>query len=704
MAKKNLFEVNFASNLQVRDRVTDLFLPAVKQIRSEREILEEKWLEFHGMWNVERDGRSGYNGRSRLYVPEVRKSVESQARQLTKAAFPNADYIECVPEASGTNEGADLHKEVRKHQARKAQLELKFFIFARQECLYGTSPVSIAWKKQMRKVWASAKAGKKIKPKGQDVEIFNGPTFDVVDLFKWYALDATKWDFQDGGCFVDSMLKRSEVEAREKLGLVYGFQKILDSSMNAMSTRELERYVQKVEASGLVLEMGGGSGEAIRNKEEDTPNNKILLTKVNTLMYFPEAIDKDNEDPEMPIPVEIEIYDGKHVASIRRQQEYHQRAPYVCGRYIKPHADQFYGQGIPWAIQYQQHELNSKAEQAMDSVTLALNPIAFIDPALAGSMGSFEVEPGATWWVNPQGVKLSALPDVSAAGYQAMGQIRALMADYSDRSPALPSQLQGQSRTATQSQIVSSAIGIDTEAFAMQNEIEVLIPAMEQWDSLSDQNITEDQIIMLTGSNFRKAKKLLVPKNKLIGQYAYTWVGASVGENRQILTRQLIDFMKIVATLPPEDKQKLNANLAVIAKMIFDQGMGLPRADKVFGVPELESTDPQTELLLLQKGMEIQVQMGDEDQNHMAVHDAQLKSEKLDDDMKEELSLHIAKHGAQLKYKQQMAQQMMMAQQQMQMQMAQQQQGKTGNSVGSGNRTQLSPAASAGDMGSGVSA
>jgi hypothetical protein len=698
MAKKNVFEINYASSPKIRDRVEKLILPMIKERRLEREDMEEEWLEYFYMWNVSREQVSGYNGRAKLFIPEVRKNVEAQARQLVKAAFPNEDYVNCIPGPTGTHEGADLQKEVRLYQARRAKLRLQYYLMMRQECLYGTSPGAVYWKNVTRKIFTSVKKKGKIITSPVDREIFNGPMLEVVDLFKWYVLNPYKMDFQEDGCFRDSMVNRFDIEAMEKMGRVYDLKKILDSSGDSLSSGELERYIEKVEASGLLLQRGGSAGEAVRREELDV-DSRILKTTVHLNLLLPEGVDKDHEDPNVPVPVVIDIYGNKHIASIMRQEEYFQAAPYVRGLYIMPNADEAYGQGIPKAIKYMQHELNTKAEQAMDSATLALNPLAFIDPALAGNMGSFEVEPGAVWWVNPQGVKLGSIPDVTATGYAAIAQLRSQMADFSDRAPALPTQLMGKARTATQSDAVSNAMSIDLEAFAQQNEELILVPTMDMWTSLTDQNITDDQILVLTGPKYRKAKKVLVQRAKLIGQYAYTWRGSSVGQNKAILTRQLIDFMKIVATLPPQDRMNLNARMDVIAKMIFTEGMDLPGADKIFGSPQMESTDPVTELMLLKKGFEIEVLPGDDDAAHLLAHDAQMKDKELTDDMKEELSLHQARHAQQREYKRKMAEQQKMMM--MQMQMMQEQQG---NSKGSGNRTQLSPNSNAGNMASGVRA
>ena len=218
-----------------------------------------------------------------------------------------------------------------------------------------------------------------------------------------------------------------------------------------------------------------GVAEIRKDKDIEGSDASYMKTTIFADMVFPEACE-DDEDPAVPIPMKIDIYGNSICGLIQRNPFYHQRPPYVVGKYIQPNADEFYGQGIPWATQYMQYEINSKAEQGMDSATIALNPVAIIDPGLAGASNEFNYEPGVIWWASPQGVKVTSMPDTTPIAYQAIQQLRTQMADYSDRSPALPPQLMGKSRTATQSEMVFDSLGVDNWLFQLQNEQMILTP------------------------------------------------------------------------------------------------------------------------------------------------------------------------------------------------------------------------------------
>jgi hypothetical protein len=716
MAKKSVWDRNFAEDARVRDRIGQLFIKKIKATREQRQGLEDELLEFYNMWNARHDDNRLYRGRATLYIPEVRKNVESQARQLTEIALPDEDFFNCTPGPVGTRKGAEMQKLMRRFQLDQCKLRSKLFKFNRQEVLFGTSVAYVPWRKEQERLFRrnmDAKT-KKVKVTRELVTLYNGPDFMPRSLLRWYAFNPKSEDFRKDGCveFVD--MSYFDLLSEKKRGVLWGLEELIEKKKNPdlQSMEELEREVEMLANLDLDVGPNGYAGEATLRKDDEDPIGKHLCAIIHASVVLPEACE-DDEDPEMPIPVQICIYNGSHVGKIIRNPFWHQRPPYVIGRYILGNSGdpfEFYGQGLPWAIKYIQHQINSKAEQGMDASTLALNPLAFIDPGLAAQIGDFEVEPGAIWWVSPQGVKLGSIPDTSPAAYQAMGYLTGKAAEYSDRTPALPPSLQGKSRTATQSEIVDRAFQTDLKQFQRQNEESVLEPAMEMWESLTDQNVDDDEIVLILGSQAKDWKKILWQKHVALGRYRYSWKVSENMQSKAILSRQLIDFGKVAGSIPPEFQKKLNMQWDKWAKKIWNEGMGLKDGDEIFGQKMSEPQDPSVEHALLRKGIEIEVQPGDNDDDHMAKHDAEiakLKKDKLDDEA-ELLGAHILEHGAQKKQKEELQKWINLQTQLLQAQAAaaQQQPGQNqgGKMQGSGNRTQLSPNSSVGNMGSGVRA
>jgi len=709
---ESVWKRNFAKNAKIRERVKNQLAPITRQLKLDREEMEMDWERFSKMWNVEKDDSSTYNGRAQLYIPEVRKNVEAQTRQLVEAAFPSEDFFDVMPDGpGGTVPGSEMQKQLRLDQIRRADLRIEYHQFCRQKVLFGNSVAKIQWRKETKRVFRNELVGagkkRKVRPAGKDQTVFDGPEFKPLSMFRWYALDPKAADWRKAGCVEHDVVSMEDLIRSEKRGELVGIDDIKSGNSDAYKMEELEKDIERMEDRGLQVTNDGTMGVADLNEKDNLmKKGHILKSQIWTSLYLPEAAEP-GEDKDLPIPVVIDIYQNEFVGMIKRNWNYDQEAPYVFDTYITPEAGAgLYGQGIPQAIQYMQYEINSKQEQAMDSATLALNPLMFIDPAMAGNKGSFEIEPGGIWWVNPAGIKPAAIPDLTPVGYQAIAQLRSQIQDFSDQAPALAPQLQGKARSATQADIVDRVLFVDRKSFAMQAEIKVLQPLMEKWEMLTDQHLTEDVVIGVLGAHARNWKRLLITQVGLVGVYRYQWKVASNMQNQAVLTRQLLDMLKIFGTLPPEIMGQMRVSFPAMIKMIWKEGFRLPDADKIFG-DELkfgQSQDPELEHKMLKKDLEINVEFSDEDEAHLETH-KNFAGQKESDKYIEPLQEHMQKHAMQLQFKRDLRQRM---QQNRQAAIAAQANGQAeqqkGGSKGSGNRTQLSPAASAGDLGSGTRA
>jgi hypothetical protein len=722
--KKTKFDINFAEDPVYADRVAGHLIPRIRIVRTNRYPLDEALWRFFNMWNVTKDGYHGYQGRAQLYVPEVRKNVEAQARALTKAAFPSEDCFDVTPGLTGTHRGAEAWRAMQHWAARGCNLPLKYFVAMRQECLYGTAPIFLPWGRINRREYRSRKdANGRIIKAPQDVEIFNGPDFIPRDIFRWYSFNEKRSDLRDG-CFEINPVSPFELKRRNEMGLVANYERIMNGVSNAYLMEEFARDVMRANSQGLTIQYNMSyAGEATVRRVDDGGDpygdRTYMCTTVFADMVFPEACE-DDEDPEVPIPMMVEIWGNDTCGLIQRNPFYHQSPPYVVGRYIQPNPDECYGQGIPWATQYMQYETNVKAEQGMDSATMALNPIAVIDPGLAGASNEFNIEPGAIWWANPAGVKLTMMPDATPIAHTAISNLRAMMQDYSDRTPALPSQLMGKTRSATQSEIVQDALSTDQWLFQLQNEQTILTPMLQQWEALIDQHMKDDQLVMILGRNAADLKRTLMSRQDLLGRYAYEWKGASQVANKQVQGRQMLDGLKVFTSMPPEMRQGMNFNGAEFFKTLWTDFWMLKDADKILGQPEqMVTSDATAENHMVSKGLEIEVLWGDDDASHIAIHDKGIEEAKNQLE-KTILMQHILEHKknsdikASIKQQQQIQQaaqgQLQQLQQKLMMAKVDNLEAKAhkanpgGNPGAMGNRSQMSPVGNAGDQASGVRA
>lgn len=724
MANKNVWERNFADDPILADKTSGYFVPRIRTVRTNRLALEEAWWRFFNMWNVTKDGYHSYTGRAQMYIPEVRKNIEAQARQLTKSAFPGEDSFDVSPGQTGSRKGALAWRSYHQWAMNNCDLPLKYFVAMRQQCMLGTCPIYLPWRHQMRKEYRSRRLSGKIVRQPSEVELFNGPDFIVRDMFRWYTFNPKKTDLSDG-CFEIMPISKHEMMKASKQGDIADLKRVLSGPSNAYLNEEFARDVMRAESMGLQIQFNMAySGEAVIKKDEDEDDfadTTYMRTRIFADMVFPEACE-EGEDPDMPIPMMVDIYGNNACGLIKRNPFAHQTPPYVVGRYIQPNADEFYGQGIPWSTQFMQYEMNTKSEQGLDSATMSLNPIAIIDPGLAGE-SNFDIEPGAKWFANPAGVKFSSMPDVTPISNAAIMQLKTMMQDYSDRSPALPPQLTGKSRTATQSEMVFNSLGVDNWLFQLQNERYILCPMLQQWEAITDQNLDDKRLVMILGRRAGDLKRTLLSKSDLIGRYSYQWKGASSVASKQTTARQMLDALKVYSTLPQPAQTQINFNFQEFYKIMWTTMWGLADADKVLGIPEeMVTQDAEAENHMLKMGLEIEVLPMDDDNEHIQIHDKGL--DKLNKSEQTLMMAHMLQHKKADEQKQIIKQQMQQQQQQQQQMQSLQQQllagqvsklkaqahkddpsgGSQGGAQGSGNRTQLSPGATSGDIGSGVRA
>ena len=219
--------------------------------------------------------------------------------------------------------------------------------------------------------------------------------------------------------------------------------------------------------------------------------------------------------------------------------------------------------------------------------------------------------------------------------------------------------------------------------------------------------MTDDMLVMILGRRAGDFKRTLLSRTDLLGRYAYRWKGASANANKQVLGRQMLDALKVLTTMPPPMISQLNFNGSEFFKILWSDIWNLPDADKILGqAEEMVTQDAEAENKMVKMGLEIEVYPMDDDKAHIPIHDGEIGTTK-DPTQKMILMQHVLIHKKNDEQKQmQKQQQQQMQQQQQQLQQLQMQalavkatpKQPAGRSQGSGNRTQMSPNANAGDI------
>ena len=80
-------DTNFANDTKLRERALSFINKVGRETRSNRETLNEKYMQYYNIFRLVFDTRF-YNGEAEVYIPQVRKNIEQYVTRLKRALFP----------------------------------------------------------------------------------------------------------------------------------------------------------------------------------------------------------------------------------------------------------------------------------------------------------------------------------------------------------------------------------------------------------------------------------------------------------------------------------------------------------------------------------------------------------------------------------------------------------------------------------------
>ena len=647
---------NWAQDEAFAQELVNNLLSIYNTVKSERLGREEIWQESYRVWTVDTTGADkNYNGRADLNVPQLRKEIETMTRRLQKGLFP-PDYLKAE---TGRFDNADLtvvNSQVVKHYLDNV---MDFQVYCqpwlKQGVLYGTSPLRTFWHKETNeqlfreRYFVFDKEGvmePKFRKVQKTINLYNGPAVRAEDLFNTFVYPATASNARDIQIvFWRNKVTLKDLEQKQAQDNCYGLDEIRDQGRhNDYPYQESQQRMAQFGESGQM--------SAVQN------NGFFDILECWLKVDLPDGT---------TAPCVVEIVNEKFCIKIKRNPYWHQQPPFDWFRFILPPPGEWYGRGLPEASLALQQQLNDTLNQGMDSATLALNNITIINPAFAPNAESFELEPGAQWWADPNGVKQFQFPDLSDIAIKNAGMIRSIITEMSDNSPQLPDPIAGKARSTGQAQLAVNEWQTDLFNFMNQITIEALNPFAQKIHSLLQQYVEDDEIIRITGKYSGTWVNRVVEPQDLIGKYDFRWIGALAIENQSVKTQQLLNFVKVFQTLPPDHNVKLNWENFFI-KLLRD-GFQIHDIENLIETSSLNaSTPPNIEGKIMKQGGIAKVMPSDDDQAHLMLHLKQRDELKHNDIYIRSLfDQHILEHQSQMKAKQMAEQQQAMMQQQMMM-------------------------------------
>jgi hypothetical protein len=390
--EESKFTKNYATDARTVDRFMDEVKGTILQARQNRRAKEERWLDDLSSWAcVESEGQQ-YQGRANIIVPELHHQVESSVSKYLSALFPNDEYMGTVPLKHTVDSRAKKIQAAVYHELEhKNKIRVLFDIHGRQRKLFGTAPLRASFVDQQVKIFTKDEKGK-VSP--SIVPRFNGVRWVPVDIFRWYICPewATMDDyflmFEDD--FVSIELLKSAKNADGKK-LYENLDDIADMSKEADEHWWVD--TQRLSTCDITTAL-------------DQRKGQVFVTYVH--------MDFDIEGSGERVPCYAVIANSGTVHALGAEPAVAYSVPHTLlvatssTRHGTSTVSLFHNGSGHWTS-----SMRDLANQTMDSINYSLNPIAIIDPALAGDPGSFVLQPGAKWWGSPQGIQFAQFPDVS---------------------------------------------------------------------------------------------------------------------------------------------------------------------------------------------------------------------------------------------------------------------------------------------------
>lgn len=652
---------NYASNWEYAQVMCTNLINMWRELDAQRTSRQDSWQESYRAWSGGRsDDDKNYDGMADLEVPQLRKEVETMTRRLFKGLFPE-DYLQGVAKEMQDEELAITNTQlVRHYYDNIIKIKQPAYPWLKQGVLYGTSPIRQWWKKDIsdklfRKREPYLDKGEikfRYKVVNEPVTNYNAPYLRACDLFEtWIYPHNAQFPSEIEATFHRTKVQRSFLEERKKLGMCVNLEHLPSEGRTTdFAFEESQERMAQFGESGLLL-------------TPDPKDGYYDFLEVWIKMKLP--------DSTVKTMCVVEIVDESVCTRIQRNPYWHGESPFDFMRFIIPPAGEFWGRGLPEAGLSLQNQLNDTMNQTMDATTLSLNNITIINPAYAPNSESFEVEPGAIWWADPNAVKQFTFPDLSQSGYRAAQALRQMISEMSDNQPQLPDPIAGKARSTGQAQLAVNEWQTDLYTIIDSIGAEALSSMAYKTHALVQQNVEEDDVIKITGKYASKWITKVITPHDIVGRYEFKWIPSLQIENQAVKTQQMLNFPRVWAQLPPEERANVRLNWENWLIKLFRDGFLIKDVHTIVESDRMTaSIPPEIENKICLKGGEIEVQKSDQDDLHIQSHQAQIQALDPKKNAYEifKLSRHITKHEMQLEQKQR---EMQMMQMQMQMMQAQ---------------------------------
>lgn len=637
---------NYVANEEVMAKLVDEVLPLVKTARDNRQSkVEQDWIRYRDIYNLRRM-TAYYEGRSKLFIPAVKKAVDTLVRVAKDAIFSDP-YLGIETDIPRYKDVAmDLMKWLLEDQGK---IRDKMSMFLRQLYQIGTSCLKVSWKKQKRMVkYREFSHELGISEIKESAEFdYYGPKIDVVDMRHVYVWPETCVDYDSLRLvFEDSTITIEELERMVEEG-IYDSLAVVQGISRRSTTLETQRKAE-----------GQSSREGMSDAAQ-LPKDVLDITYIWCKIKLP---GQDAPQWNQVVMLNDNLQD---IIRVSENPFWFQKPNYLFGTLFQEH-DYFYGHGIVEMLEMWQYMVNDIANQTMDTGTFTLNPITAYDPGSLDDPDQLEVQPMAKWPINPKSVEIIRPPIELAQ--QGIGMLQFLMNVIQESSDAT-ALVQGAPRTGL-GKATSTATGV-SQLFAASNaavmdqvevlQSQILTPLAHYVEIMAHEFMDEDMVIRKVGQDGIALTQRIIRPQDLMLSTDVRWIASNRLREKSAKIQQLLNFFNIAVSVPPQvtQAQGFQVNLKEIIKDIYS-GLGLANGDRVIidSLSSLPGIPPEFEEELMEAGRAVVASPMDTPENHQLHLQLHMQRRPKSELERVRLMEHIASHYQAMQQAQMMQQQM----------------------------------------------
>jgi hypothetical protein len=363
-------------------------------------------------------GTKKYDWMSNLFIPETYKSVMTLLARVINNTFAVDPSFDVVPSNKNVSN-------LIRSQMYRSDFFTQYVLFCIQLLVRGTSIGKVSWQVKSKtrftlekivenvskEVQGAVKTGdpqqiiEKVltgyKKVPKEIVKYDGPVFEVVDLFDFYP-EAKAVNITDGARVFRSV--KSVDDFRKGKNYV-NKEKVVGTSFPSPD----EFPHSRLQSLGITEPSFEASATLKKERAKDL-SGYVELLECETTWY--------NEKTDKMEPWLLTIANREIVVRDEAFPYWNVESLYVKGVWL-PILGEFYGIGVPELAECMQEELNDKRNQRIDNINQVLQPVFMfeegaIDPKI---INMFERKPGARLRLRPGGINAKewdVCPDVTA--------------------------------------------------------------------------------------------------------------------------------------------------------------------------------------------------------------------------------------------------------------------------------------------------